>query len=183
MALVTVDDVKYVYGLIGEGDYDLVSEIIDRVGKSFDTYCDRVFESATYTEDYDGDRRDIMLEHYPVTSITSVTDRGQDWTGSTVINSSYYKISRDNRHILFSSSATLTRYRENIRIVYVAGYTTIPDDIKQACIREVIIEYKRRQKPDVTGQTMDDGSITIYADGFTQKTLAVLNRYKDKGIV
>ena len=185
MSLCTLDDVKYFYGIAGTNDETdtLLEDLIGMVSKTFETYCDRVFDSATYTDDFDGDRKMITLDHYPIISVTSVTDRGEDWTGSTLVSGTYYKISNNSRHILFNSSATLTRYTENVRIVYVAGYATIPYDLKLACMEEVVKHYISRKRVNVLDESKGEHSLSFSIIDFLPTTLTILKRYMNKGVV
>ncbi len=71
-----------------------------------------------------------------------------------------------------------SRYDQNIKIVFNAGYVTIPGDLKQACIEEAGRRYKHRRDFDVITKTMDDGTIQYTQRGLLPSTTDILNKYK-----
>lgn len=104
--------------------------------------------SATdYTEYYDGDGTDTLyLDHHnpwseatprPVT-LTSVTvidtdDAETDFTATELANVVKYP------HKLVRRSGYFTIGHRNIKVVYTAGFTTVPDDIKQAALQVMVL--------------------------------------------
>lgn len=101
-------------------------------------------ESATYTF-YSGegagyarvlDARTLQLPVAPVTSITSIHDDPQwDYDSSDLIDSGDYVLDGLNGNVWLRSDASdyfSPSAPRAVKIVCVAGYTTIPGDIKQA---------------------------------------------------
>lgn len=185
MALASLDDIRNFYGLLGTGkDDDLIEDLLDQVSKTIESFCDRTFDSDTYTEYFDG-KGSAWLHptYYPITSVTGIWDDTEwSWGASTEISDSEYRVSNDGRFVLLKNTY-FGDFRENIKITYVAGYTTIPNDLKLACIEETVRRYKRRQEVDVTGRTMEDGSTTVMAGDMLPQTKDVLKRYRNKRIV
>lgn len=181
MALCTRDDVK-LFGTITDSTDaadTLIKDLIDRVSTRIERYCDRVFEEATYTEYYDGTGTDYLYTNqYPIVTISGIYDDTLwAWGEDTLISGTEYRISNNKRKVLYNTY--FTDASENIKIVYTAGYTTIPYDIQQVCITEVLRIYKRKLEPDVSSKSMQDGGQNVYiTDAFLPSSVSVLNSYK-----
>ncbi|MAE81619.1 MAG: hypothetical protein CMB80_02700 [Flammeovirgaceae bacterium] len=73
MALTTTALFKSYIGKETAEDDTLISALLDRSTSAINNYCDRIFESDTYRERYDGNGMSkIMLKQYPVTEIQMV---------------------------------------------------------------------------------------------------------------
>lgn len=184
MALATLDDVKNFYGITGDKDEDnnLIKALIDRFTSIFESYCNRTsFETATYTDYLDSDGGYyIFPKQSPITSVSGIwDDTGWVWSGNA-LDSTTYRIVNDNSII---SSTPFTRGKNNIKIVYTAGYTSIPGDLKQVLIEEVIRSFKNRKSLDVVAVTASDGSVSRLAKDLLPTTIMVLNKYKRKYVV
>lgn len=181
MALVTVQQVKDYYGITGADHTEdaLVSTLIDRISYMFATATDTVFASATYTHQLDGNGRSALyLPNYPITSITSIyTNSDWDFTDSEdLIDSADYRIDDGCRFVQLIDDVFPAGVM-NVQIIYVAGYATIPADIEQACIEEVVRRLKHRKDFDITSKTQPDGSVSYVQKGLLVSTKAVLDRY------
>ncbi len=181
MGLVTRAQVKDYYGITSANHDDdlLISSLIDRVSYMFRTITDNVFASATYTHQLDGNGLSLLyLPNWPITSITSIyTNDDWDFTDSDdLIDAADYRVDDGQRYVQLIDDV-FPRGKMNIQVVYVAGHTTIPADIEQACIEEVIRRFKHRRDFDVTSKTQPDGSVSYTAKGLLVDTKAVLERY------
>jgi len=183
--LVTLDEIKHHFGMTGSNADvdDELESISDRISKIFETYCDRTFDSDTYIEYYDGGGRDMLvLKHYPIISITSIYDDSDwGWGASYLVDSDNYMIKND-REVVYKSGYVFYDYIQNVKVTYVAGYATIPDDLKHVCILEVLRSYKHRKDVDITSKSLEDGSVTYTSKEFLPMTLAVLNKYTRRSI-
>ena len=187
MDLCTLDDVKQFYGIIGTDpdQDDLVENLITWVSKYFETYCNRTFGEANYTEYYDGGVDKIAMTNYPITVVSGVWDDDTwSWASSTSVSGIYYRIADNEREIIFRDTS-LGDYSANVKVNYTAGYTTttLPTDLKLACIEEVVRRFKRRLEVDVVGKTLEDGSSTLLAGEMLPQTMAVLDRHKRRRVV
>jgi hypothetical protein len=161
----------------------LVEDLIDRVSTAFETYCDREFLSRERTEYYDGTgTRYLFPNYYPITSVSGIWDSTTwGWDSSNLISSDDYKIKNLNTIVL--KSTVFSKDDQNIKITYTAGYGTVPNDLKQACVEEVSRAYKNRKNIDVVDRAAVDGSSTRYIKELLPTTIVVLNRYLRQGIV
>ena len=188
MALCTLENVRtYLDIPVDKKDPEkdaLYQSYIDRISVRMNNYCDRIFESTTYTEYYDGGGMSYLYTNqYPIISVTSINDdSGWSWTSSTVISGVNYRVANNSRSILLKNMR-FGNYTENVKIVYIAGYATIPGDLIDACATEVVAAFKKRKDPHITAKTADDGSGTRYQTNFLPSTKGVLDKYKNKAIV
>ena len=178
-ALCTRKEFKDYLNITGDDNTkdNLIHDLIGRVSKAFETYCGRSFVQETFTEYYDGDgMNQIFLDHYPVQSITSLHDDSDwVWGSDTLIASSNYRI-MDERSIVYDGMFSTSR--QSVKVVYVAGYSTIPTDLKQVCIEEVARLFKRAENINVQNRSNDTETVTYLNDTFTPLTMTVLNKYK-----
>ena len=87
MALTTLANVKEYAGITSDTDDALIDNLITRVQKQIEVYCDRAFDSASYTQIYDGDSTTkIYLDEWPVTAVSRVAIGRQ---GAMQIDSSH----------------------------------------------------------------------------------------------
>lgn len=178
-ALVTIDDVKDYYGLKSSAHdvNTLIEELINRISTLFESISGNI-KAADYTEFYDGENIELLfVGHLPIISITSINDDPEwDWEAATLIDSVDYMIHSCKRYIVLKVS--LANNVQNVKIVYRAGFEVIPEDIKHACIEEIVRKYKHRTDFDVTSKSREDGSVSYTQKGLMPLTIKILKKYK-----
>lgn len=157
---------------------ELIEDIIDSISVLFESYCDRQFLTRERTEYYDGKGSKFLFPTYsPITSVSGVWDDSDwAWDTSSLVASTDYMI-KNNTTIVLKDS-TFGDYDQNVKIIYTAGYATVPEDVRLACIEEVTRTYKNRKGVDVLAKTAADGSVTRYAKDLMPSTIRVLNTYR-----
>lgn len=107
-----------------------ISDIIARAETAIESQLKRPILPTTYTERYRPHSAIIYLEKRPLLSVTSVM-RGlrPNALNITVVPQLYY-INKERGTLEFETS--LTGYI--VDITYVAGFTTVPEDIKEAML-------------------------------------------------
>jgi hypothetical protein len=135
MAFITLEQYKnYAEIKSTEGDRK-IEGLITRVEEIIKNYCGIKFVSATYTEDLNADGYYVFLTQMPVTSVTSVQYYDIDGTLQTIASTEYRIYAEESVLELTDTAVALiatSKYiNKQVRVVYVAGYSTIPDDIKQ----------------------------------------------------
>ena len=182
-ALCTLEDVKNVLNITGSTELSdtLIENLINRLSTAMESYCDKTFASATYTEYQDGSGADtLFLDNYPITSITSINqDSDWTWAASTVVTGTAYRVMYNS---IVVNSTKWTAGRQNIKVVYVAGYATPPLDLAHACTTEVARAYNKRTTPELKSKSSDlvDTTAThnYYSEPFLSQTMLILNKYK-----
>ena len=183
--LATLDEIKdyYQFGSTKQIDDDLLEDLSDRVTVLFQTYCEvSSFKSADYTEYQDGEgSKYLFLNNAPINSIAEVNeDSDWNWASDTTIGVDDYRII-DKKYLVMKDSL-FTYGDQNYKVIYNAGYDTIPLDLKQVCIEEVIRRYKHRKDFDVVAKSLEDGSVTYTEKGLLTGTKQVLIKYKNNWI-
>jgi hypothetical protein len=183
--LCTVDNVKSYIGIntIDSTEDALIETLIDAVSTMFVSYCGRGFESATYTEYYSGNDypNTVYTNNFPIITVSGIYD-DTSWTfgSDTLISGSNYMV--DDISITLLPGYVFSAGKKNIKVIYTAGYSTIPSDIKQACIEEAARKYKRKDRIDISAISLSNESISMFSDEFLPATKIVLNRYKRYGV-
>lgn len=112
--------------------------------KNLVSYLGQDLTQTTYTEDYDGDGdNSIILEHFPVISITSVySDFSRAWqndpfgaaSANTLIDATTYFCELKTGLLRLFNGAVFASGFGNIHVIYSAGYTIVPYDAKEALL-------------------------------------------------
>jgi hypothetical protein len=126
----------------------------------------------------------IVLDHYPVVAVTSVTEytplaqviaaEPLDTTGT--FTGWGYTIDNATGILTRTSSGLRTYWRGRVKIVYTSGSTSVPDDIKQACL-VLVAHLWETQRGGVgtvpTGLDLADDTSAPFGVGFTCRTGSV----------
>lgn len=184
-AICELDDVKVYVEIKGHNPKqdDLLKSLINRVTYLFQTECNRIFVSDTYTGYYNGNGDNILyLNQYPITSITSIhEDDDWDWEDEDLIDADDYRINQHATGVLIKDDV-FERGEENYKVVYVAGYATIPYDLVQACVEEVVRKYTNKKQIDVNSKSIGDGNVAYIQKGLMPVTVKTLAKYKKYNI-
>lgn len=185
-ALVTLNEVKQFYfndisNSKAQVD-DLLEELINRISIQFQEHCNRdSFFANDYVEYVNSCVCDIFVKNIPINSIVSIhNDSNWEWTDDTLVDTTEYRII-DSRYILFKNRL-YNKSDKSIKVSYNGGYSEIPADLKHACIKEVVREYKHVKDFDVISGTQSesgsDQSNTFLPSGLMPGTKQILNKYR-----
>lgn len=198
MAITTNTEYK-TWANISVSTYDsLITTLISAASRMAERLCGRTmtttgatsFESATYTEVFNGNGHEtVQLSNTPITSITSVTLLDGDGSTLETFAATEFKFNpttgilsltpvyrgrcvaeegwSDCEGVSFPAldvSPAFPNQFRNVSVVYVGGYSTVPDDVKMAIWRLVdLFMATRGQDPTVKSESIGVRSIT-YAD-------------------
>ena len=186
-ALCSLQDVKDYYTMIGaDSNKDGVLEsLIDQFTEVFEQHCTRKFKSREHTEYHNGTGTLYLYpNHYPITSVSGIwSSTSWDWNDDTLIDPDTYAIRYDDKCITRKSTVFAKHNNGNIKIIYTAGYSDIPKDLKLVCIEEVVRAFKNRKGVDVLSKTAADGSTTRYTKDLMPTTIRVLKSYKKMRVI
>ena len=167
------------------GDDALLSHLISAVSSAFSKYCDRTFASTDYGGSDANDPPALMvsgkggtaqpLPEYPVTAVSAVTVDATTVPARSVVGSSGYVI--DNDVLCLDGGYRFCRGIKNISITYTAGYSSIPDDLAQACIECCASWYRRRARIDEKSKSVQGEVISYSTAEFPDAAKATINRY------
>ena len=72
MTIDSLSDVKTALGISGSGDDALLTELQTAADSFVESFCGRVFDGGTFTEDHPGGGHLLFLKNFPVASVTSL---------------------------------------------------------------------------------------------------------------
>jgi len=138
-------------------DDTFIQDLVTRLSAEIEKKCGRTFIAGARTEYYKGNGMDRMvLKNWPVNSVTSIhIDEDRLWASDAAIDTDDITISdRVPGQVILNGDFFDFSYIENVRVIYNAGYATIPYDIEQACIKLCAIEYieSRRIHTKIEGE-------------------------------
>lgn len=167
MALTTTAEYKAYAGITDTSRDTQIGVHLNAAEYAIRRYCGRNlsngFETATRTEIYDGNSEAVIhLNEWPVTSITSVSLIDNSGSSTALETTGDYRVNLVTGE-LHRLGAVLSRFggeaggwmedygnvdrfgvypnwpdgAQNVSVVYVGGYTTVPDDIKMAVWRMI----------------------------------------------
>jgi len=145
--IVTLDEMKTYLGieLIDTTYDDFLNQQLSIVNAAIENYCGRKFSPTDYTQTYYRDDTnqvrspDLYSFHYPLNSVTSITDEDGENYPEYRIQTDTGKVTRENTFIKFS---WFTGNR-TIIMSYNAGYTTMPPDLQQVVFALVSEAYNK----------------------------------------
>lgn len=145
--LITKTELKRFIGIEADDtdQDDLLDDLISAVSEQAKLDTGRQLESSVITEYHVGDGTNrLMLNEWPVNSIASIhDDDDRVWDANDAIDTDDIQISNQVPGLIIYDGGYFTiGTTENIKVVYNAGYATIPADLKQA-VKE-LCAYKYR---------------------------------------
>ena len=195
--LTTRTNVKTALGITGTKFDSAIDALLAQVTDLVQTYCRRTFAQATYTEYYKafGEGSTVLvLRQYPVDSVTSVHV-------STELPRSYGSdelLTADEDYFLEDADAGLLERVDGgvwpakakaTKVVYVAGYSTIPGDLERAAIEIICMKmYKAGAGGGnllypFQGISQGEGAVTgVRLNDIPPQTREVLDAYRDKRV-
>lgn len=148
---------------------NLIDQLINVVSNLFEKYLDRTLLTGSQTEYFDVyPGQDVFyLKAWPVSAVSSVTN-DLDWTASTEVDSSLYKLF-DSRRLVFQSPDIITNGRRALCVSYTGGMAATTDafvaaypDISGAANMQVWHWRNRVGEEDATAVNIGGGqSLTI----------------------
>lgn len=147
-------------------------------------YCRDPFLVTTYTEYYDGNGGNaIHVRHYPITEITEVNiDSDRDFAAATAVAVANIISSDQNNSegVVELFDEVFSEGQKNVKIVYKAGYATIPEDLQLAvkiiCSREFMIHDKKMA--GVVSQSVSDRTFTVDLEQIPRDAYTILQAYR-----
>jgi len=196
--LISLDDYKVLEGVNSTQYDEKFDTLITSVSKLVRTYCNNEFDTyatspgVTEVFDIQWDTYVVQLRQSPVISITNIYER----TGQTEAYTELYRDGTNNKYewYLDSISDSIFRTNENgsyrnwprgvgsVKVTYLAGYTSIPEDLKLA-VADTITYYHKdewKERQTIGSATREGaGSSAIRNDpGFPDHIRRVLDMYR-----
>jgi hypothetical protein len=166
--------------------YDaMLNLLISEVSDEYQQNLGRTFAEQTYTEYIDGSgRRSLVLGAGPVVSVTSVNvvEYKDDGAGGvtevlTAVPRYTFVIAGQRNQPRYAGRgrldligcATFTPGPRNHKVVYVAGFATIPEAIVGLATHDVVSRFLSRDTGHLLSQALADGTISYMRPGQMQE--------------
>jgi len=166
-ALTTVEAVRIQLDIPSPLDADQllrVENLINSTSESIEQFLKRRLNSDTYTERQDGRNSGRLLtRQWPITAITSIhIDAEGLFASDTLVDAADYTI-EDDETMVEIINRLFPFGRRNIKIVYTAGFATIPSDLAYACDMycEWLERFNSRQDIGRTNKSKGDESVAM----------------------
>lgn len=176
-ALVTITEAQE-YARATTADLPALERYVAAASDWFEQETRRKLKSQSITGYFHGDgTRWLMLYEWPVTAFTSVEFRTGEGTW-TAQDTTYLLISDQLR--LYAPSWLFPVGEMNVRVVYTAGYATVPEDLKQACLELMLDKWRMadRQVQGVQTINYEGQTVTITPEAVPRSVRQVADRYK-----
>jgi hypothetical protein len=173
--LTTLDNLKGYMVNSGQTNDVLLQRMITAISLEMETRMNRDIVSTSYSKSFDGTGGKVLvMPDYPVTAVSSVTIDGQIVPLGSVITPGYY---------FTPSEIVLNGYRfcagkQNVVIVYTAGYSTVPADLEQACIGLIQFRLAERGRVGEASRSMGGQTTSFIQKEMPDWIMGVMNNYK-----
>jgi len=200
VALCSAAEVRAYDAALVSAEDTVLTLIIAKVGAVFARYCgyppatvgaSPTMESATYTH---YSRRGILpvlrlsgqtirVPVVPVVSITSVhDDPDMDYdSGDLVVDGTDFESDLESGEFIMRPDGTAGAWSDSvaaIKVVYVAGFATVPDDLKHVAILQTIHEFRGIQRAGLEGITQLSSTVRLSPRGLLDDVRAVLDDFR-----
>ena len=180
--MTTVEKVAAYMGIDVTASRDVLTSLIGSVSEAIEHYCGREFARRSRTEILDGrGTGTLLLSCRPIALIEDVRlDARHAFGPETAI---------DGEGIVFYGSAGLLHWeegvfplgRQNVRVVYTAGYETVPPSIEQAANMLVAHFYNRGHQggDGVTSESIGAYSVSYNDADWPAAARTLLNEFRE----
>lgn len=179
--LTTLANIKEQLGIVGTSTTfpdAYLNNVIARASHTIERLCGRALVSASYTEYVDGDgtkflnlRRGPFPTTAGVTSVSSITySSTASETATAVATGDYFLrgVLTDGWYLksyLESNGGTWSTGQRNYKVVYTAGFSTVPYDLEQACLSLAVAYINRRKNEGTSSRDVSSGAMAFIAHG------------------
>ena len=165
-ALTTLEDVKQHLDIpVTNIDQDAILErMINAASQKIESFLDRRIKKRSWTEFQDGRRNDrIVLRQWPCEKPTELwNDPSSKFTDTdNQLDPADFELEGDPAIGVVLIGRRFSNGNRSIKIVYEAGYDTIPFDLSEACIMTVEFMYDMRSSRRLGTSTKNKNSETI----------------------
>lgn len=166
-------------------DADIIQTLITAASVWANNYTSRILKQQTFTEYYDGDGTELLfLKNYPIEEITTIhQDSDRVFGTDTLVDSDNYVVYADNRSLV-GDGVSWEKGIQTIKIVYVAGFDTVPYDLVNAITELVDYWYLAysAHRFGVTSTGTDTNRI-VYEKGIPLQIKKMLTSYVKKVVL
>lgn len=164
---------------------DILIRFINSASAKIESYTDRKFKKRQYVDFYDGRNNDrILLRNWPADKPTELWDDvGNKFDNEiNLIDPQDYDIEQSSDGgigVILVNGVKFSRGNQNVKVVYEAGYSSVPYDIEDACLFTVEFLYTAKQDRRIGVSSKGKNGETVqFRDDLPQYILDILDRYR-----
>ena len=197
--LITLQQYKDFAGLTGVTMDARINVIIDSISQLVKNYCGTSIiddYSSAKTEYFDilnANTTRVMLDEGPIRTVTSVSERESQADSYVTLITENSDSSGKYEYIVDSMTDSIIRTNEDVdkafpkgrktvKVVYTAGYSSTPEDLKLAIFDLVkyYLKDERKERMQIAGAMIENPVSTSIANntGFPDHIKRVLDMYK-----
>ncbi len=153
----------------------LLGRLITASSRQVETYCNRVFEIAAYSDTYDGNASDILfLKNSPIISVTSLSIDDES------VAAEDFKVYDDYLRLV---SELFTPGELNVSVSYSAGYydpqaESPPSDVEDACIQLVAFKFNLRGAEGLEQRRVNQTAESFAGAAIPLSVAIILDKYR-----
>ena len=197
--LITLQQYKDFAGLTGVTMDARINVIIDSVSELVKNYCGTSFvddyssNKTEYFDIHDSETTRVMLDEGPINTVSSVSERESQADAYVTLITENSDSSGKYEYIVDTMTDSIIRTNENIdkafpkgrkavKVVYTAGYSSCPEDLKLAIFDLVkyYLKDERKERMQIAGAMIENPTSTSIRNnaGFPDHIKRVLDMYK-----
>ena len=191
--LITLQDYKTAEGISAPKDDARLNVLIPSVSELVKSYCGNSFvdfysSNKTETFNIDWGTYVVQLTESPVNAIVSVEERQSYNNAYTTLTTGAFEFALDTKtdSVLRTTSAGYKNWPtgvDAVRVVYTAGYSAVPSDLKLAVLDLVTYYLKdeHKQRQSIAGASLQNQGSTSQSNNvsFPDHIKRVLDLYKN----
>jgi uncharacterized phiE125 gp8 family phage protein len=163
------------------GNDSLIELLINGASDDAARYCDRIFKAQSHTQISHGRASNaIVLKQWPVNSITEVRiDQNAVFTDAdTLLDPSEYTLG-DEATAVYLINRLFPKGYNNVKIIYNAGYSTVPSSLEQATLWIIAFNYRIWETKNIARTSKSkEGESANYVQLWPDHIIAALNQFK-----
>lgn len=182
--LITLAEYKAYAGINSTNQDDEIEAIIPKASQLTKTYCRRTF--VDYVNDakveiHSGGLESIQLQEFPLIRVNSVeysTDYGQTYID--LVEYTDFAVDLEYSSIIPIGTDVFPKYVNGYKVSYLAGYETIPEDLKVA-VMDLVTYYLKNDSSVHSPKAPGTNSVQIEyitSNSLPAHIARVLNLYK-----
>jgi len=182
---ITLAELREIPSIPQAAEETFLGSLIDAATKRIRNITHQSFDSQTVTEYHDGRGASyVILGELPIASVTSVhDDPDRDYDAAHLVAAADYTFYPNEGRIQLEAGIFQNSLR-NVKVIYVAGYAAIPDDVKLAC-RMLCSFWYNRGKEGAEGfvsESLGVRSISWSAAPVPEAVMDILDHYIDRSV-
>lgn len=175
--LTTLAAVKAYAGVTNSNDDALISNLITAYSQWVRSYTSRDFTIQQYNIWRSGrGNAALVVPDYPITSVASLTVEGRSIPAAPSWGAFGYRFT--DTEVMLSGGCVFPVGRNNINLVFSAGYANVPADITQAVTELVSLRYRMKgDKLEWTSKSLAGETVSLNTRDMPASVATVLKMY------